>query len=491
VTGWRQGYLAIAWLALFWSLGNCAYVYLVRAGGLMFRLESAAFILAAVLLPLLFWRPSQPARSAALTPAECRGLLLAASGLWLVALTPFLRFPFLSDDYVFLASYARWSDVLRFSQFFRPMFGAVFFLLTRLGHGSVLPFHLAAFALHAFSASMVYVLARQFLQRQDAAALCYAIFLLNPLQLEAVLWPSGMQELLWTAFLLAALVVYTDRQLLSPARIAGATVLLACALLSKETALSWVLVAPAADWAYFRLKRGRLLAVAYGIFAVVVVAYLVVRMQVTSIEPDFLVAPGTYFAKQFVSAPYRFFVQPWNPLAAGLSPYLLCAVSIAAIFLLFWAVLRGAGPMTLAGPAVILFTTLPVYSYFYVAPDLRGARYLYFAAAGWALLVAPVLIASLARRQLIGGAFAAVVLISFASLRINLRPWRTAEEIVSRVQASVSEGLTPEAAEWQRRYGSGLEMKGDVPYVYKGVYLFVNGYPELNHLLESGDVLAR
>src|SRR5262249_28280750 len=139
--------------------------------------------------------------------------------------------------------------------------------------------------------------------------------------------------------------------------------------------------APAADWARFRGKRGRLLAVAYGIFALVVIGYLVVRMQVASIEAGFLLAPGTYFAKQFLSAPYRFFVQPWNPLAVGLSPYLLCAVSIIAIVLLFRAVLRGAGPIILAGPALILFTTLPVYSYFYVASDLRGTRYLYFAAA--------------------------------------------------------------------------------------------------------------
>jgi len=28
-------------------------------------------------------------------------------------------------------------------------------------------------------------------------------------------------------------------------------------------------------------------------------------------------------------------------------------------------------------------------------------------------------------------------------------------------------------------------MKGDVPYVYEGVYLFVNGYPELRRLLSE------
>jgi len=28
-------------------------------------------------------------------------------------------------------------------------------------------------------------------------------------------------------------------------------------------------------------------------------------------------------------------------------------------------------------------------------------------------------------------------------------------------------------------------MKGDVPYVYEGVYLFVNGYPELQQMLAA------
>jgi len=485
LTRGRKAYLAFAWLALLWSVGNCLYVYVIRAGGFMFRLESAVYILAGVLLPLLFWRRSQAAPAETLGPLECRGLMLAASVLWLITIAPLIQFPFLSDDYVFLTSYAHWSDVFRFAQFFRPLFGGTFHLLSRLGQGSVVPFHLAAFVIHAVSAAMVFVLARRFFRRDDAAALSFAMFLLNPLQLEAVLWTSGLQELLWTAFLLSGLIVYTGRQVLTPARIAAATSLLACGLLAKESAIAWVLLAPAADWVGYRMKRGGLLAAAYGSFAVTGLAYLIVRAQVTSIDPGFFATPGTYFVKQLVGAPYRFFVQPWNSLAAPLSPYLLCAVSAVAIVLLFRAVLRGAGPTILAGPTVILFTTLPVYSYFYVAPDLRGARYLYFAAAGWALLTGHVLGSSFTRRQTIGVAFVAVVVLSFASLRLNLRPWRTAAEIVTSVQASVREGRPADALEWQRRYGPGLEMKGDVPYVYEGVYLFVNGYPELQQMLAA------
>src|ERR1019366_2469220 len=163
--------------------------------------------LVGVLLPLIFWRPPTVEREAALTETDNRLLMLLAVGLWLVTLVPRLTLPFLSDDYVFLASYKQWSDVLNVGHFFRPAFGAVFLLLARTGNGSPVVFHVVALLIHAASAWCVYVLSRRLFQRADAATFCFAIFLLNPLQLEAVLWVSGLQELLWTLFVLAGLVV--------------------------------------------------------------------------------------------------------------------------------------------------------------------------------------------------------------------------------------------------------------------------------------------
>src|SRR5439155_23971600 len=141
--------------------------------------------------------------------------LLLAMGLWLLTLALCLPLPFLGDDYVFLASYRHWSDVLNVRSFFRPMFAIVFMLLAKVGNDSVLPFHIVALIIHSSSAWLVYVMARRLFRRTDAAALCFAIFVLNPLQLEAVLWVSGLQELLWTLFALLSLIVYTRSQLLS------------------------------------------------------------------------------------------------------------------------------------------------------------------------------------------------------------------------------------------------------------------------------------
>jgi hypothetical protein len=483
----RRRYMALAWLAFLWAIGNSLYVYFILGGERTFRVESSAFILVIVLLPLVFCRPGHSQREAVLTLADNRLVMLLAAGLWFATLAPLLTLPFLSDDYVFLASIQRPSDVLNVTHFFRPMFAAVFFLLAVAGHGSTVPFHVAALVLHVASAWCVYVLSRRLFQRTDAAAFCFAVFLLNPLQLEAVLWVSGLQELLWTLFVLAGLVVYTHSQSLSASRLSATLALIACALLSKETAISSVLLLPAADWTFFRMKRGRWLPAAYVGLAIIATAYLLARAHVASIESGFFVAPGKYFVQKFVGTPYKFFVQPWNLTAAAIPAVLLGCAAVTAIVVLFWAVMRGTGWMALAGPAIILISTLPVYAYFYVAPDLRAARYLYFAAIGWALLLAQLLMTVLIPRRALNAAFLGTILISFLSLQVNIRPWRTAGEIVSIVATAIREGRSASlrATDWQRRYGNDLEVKDGIPTVYKGVYLFVNGYPELRAMLTT------
>ena len=105
-----------------------------------------------------------------------------------------------------------------------------------------------------------------------------------------------------------------------------------------------------------------------------------------------------------------------------------------------------------------------------MAADLRATRYLYFAAAGWAILVTHLLTTTCVRRRAALTAFVTVIAIFFLSLQANIRPWRTAGEIVDRVVAAIQAGQPPEAVEWQTTYGDGLELQHGVPTVYKGVY---------------------
>src|SRR5215831_12850455 len=96
----RQRYVTFAWVAFMWAVGNTAYVYLLLGGEHTSRVESAAYILVVVLLPLVFWHPATLELQTALTPTDNRLLVASALGLWLATLARHLTVPFLSDDYV-------------------------------------------------------------------------------------------------------------------------------------------------------------------------------------------------------------------------------------------------------------------------------------------------------------------------------------------------------------------------------------------------------
>lgn len=258
-------------------------------------------------------------------------------------------------------------------------------------------------------------------------------------------------------------------------------ILIAAGLLSKETAICFALLLPAVDLMLYRLRRGPLLGLAYLAFAVIVVTYLLVRQNVVPAHSSFLVAPSRYFLKQLLALPYRFFAQPWNATAVEVPGVVSCLLSVLLIALLFVRiVIRGTSRQLLAGPAVVIMATLPVYSFFFVGADLFAARYLYFAAAGWALLVAQLL-GAIRSRSILAFAIGTLAITSFAWLHFNLRPWNVAEDVVVVMRAGAARGELPAdtIARWNRERGVALTLKDGLPYSYQGVGIFINGYPEL------------
>ena len=468
--------LAFAWLA-----GNCLYVYLALDGAQAFRIESAAFIAAALSLPVVLLSREQPRPSAQLARGEAVGIGLVALTLWAAIFLPLLEFSFLSDDYVFLSLYRDIDHVSRAPQFFRPVFGLLIHVLSVVGGGSPVPFHLAGFLLHLSSAALVVVLAARLFSNAAAAVHCAVVFLLNPLQLEATLWVSGLQELLWTFFMLAALWQYTAESRLSIPRLATTMTLVAAGLASKETGVSFILLLPLADWAYFRFRRGRPLWGVYVGFAAELFAYLGIRRHFASVDQTFLELPSRFFLKQFVSLPYRIFVQPWNATAVQM-PSIVPALVSVAIVALWWAAMRRnrLSARSIVGPLMVLASTLPLYTYFYVGRDLTAARYLYFPCVGWALLLTEFLLATLRVRRHLLIAACAVAFAYAGVLHENLRPWLTADRVVHEMRRALEQGRSadPLISELQRAYAPDLTLQRDVPYTYRGVGIFINGYRE-------------
>jgi hypothetical protein len=396
--------------------------------------------------------------------------------MWLAILAPRISYPFLSDDYGFLAAYRSVSDITRPFEFYRPAFASVFLLLARLGGGSPIPFHAAAFALHLASAWLVYRLARRLSSGPPLVAA--AVFLLNPVQLEAVLWTSGLQELLWTFFLLAALVVWIGEERVSARRVGWTAVLVALALWSKETAICVVLLLPIIELAAFGTRRVRAAALAWGVVGAECACYLVLRRRAVTIDNTFFVRPSHYFFKQMLVTPYEVFIHPWNRTAINVPMSLLCAAALVALALVCAVLWRSASARSLAGPAIIAATVLPAYSMFYVAADLAGARYLYFGAAGFGILTAELL--SWMPGMLRVTAMTALAVAFGWSLSLNLRPWRATETLIEAMQSAIVAGEDPGSAikTWQASHARGLVLRDGIPDSYQGVWVFRNGYHE-------------
>jgi hypothetical protein len=473
-------YVAILLAAFVWFAFNCIYVYGPLHGQRLYRLESSAIILVSLLAFRMLAAPGPTPRTE-LPERHARLLLLTVAVVWTAGASRLIAYPFLSDDYVFLGRYHSLSDVLYVSTFFRPAFALVFLVSRRLGADSTVPFHIIGFALHLGSAYLLHSLAGRLTGSRTMAAIATAAFILNPLQLEATLWISGMQELLWTFFLLCSVRIYLDGPAVRLRTTALALLPLVCALLSKETAVCYGLLLPLLDVWLGRVKRTSSAVASYAVLAVLICAYVAVRSRFTVIEPGFFAPPTQYFVKQFILLPYRFFVQPWSA-AVIRSTALPLIVSLVGAALFTAGVVRGTlSRRAFIGPLLVLCASMPLYTYFFVTPELMSARYLYFPFIGWSLLLGELLTTSVRDTKQLTVALSLVVVAYAAFLGLNLGPWNRVGQLIHVMEAAVDSGVDPRAAarQWQLEQGAPLKLSGSgVPMSYRGVMIFVNGYQE-------------
>src|SRR5204862_1737334 len=116
-------------------------------------------------------------------------------------------------------------------------------------------------------------------------------------------------------------------------------------------------------------------------------------------------------------------------------------------------------------------------TFFYVAPDLQGSRYLYLPAVGWATLL--VAVATAGRGAQSGTTIVrttaltmvAILAVGFAiGVRRHLQHWTRAAAERERVEASAAANRDMQAC-------SAIAVSG-LPDVEQGAYVFRNGAPE-------------
>jgi hypothetical protein len=475
-----------------WALWNAAAVYLIYAGEKQHRLETALLLLVAyaVLAELLTRAQRAPAPSVdapAFDATTRRTVIGLALVLWLANAIAAAGVPFLSDDYVLLARY-RDSAGHAPQQFFRPVFGVVFWALSAVGGESTWPFRLAAAGLHVGSAFLVSRLTTRVTGSSTAATIGFVVFLLNPLQAEAVVWIAGLQETLWTFLALSALAVHARDDWRPERRIGAVAVLSGLAFGAKETAACLLLLLPALDVVRRRpLDRTRLAT--YAIVAIEFAAYLALRSRYLSLESGVLGTPTRYAVKQFLVLPYQFYVQPWSTSAIAMPAIVSFATAALGVAGVGWTLIgRRHWRTPIAGAGLILASTLPLTAYFFVRDDLAGARYLYFGAFGWGLLVAAAFTAALRSARTIAAATAVAAVLLAALLHVNLGPWRQAAAIVDDMERAARRGedAAAAAARTASRIGVPLTIRDGIPREAGGVGLFINGYPEFLARIRAG-----
>ena len=195
---------------------------------------------------------------------------------------PALGTGFNADDYLILwriKSIQAAGDPLgyfkfAFYEYFRPLGFLSFALDWRLWHLDAFGFHLTNVVLHALNSMLVFALARRMFSVTHAA-IAGLLFALHPASHEAVYWIAARFDLLATFWALLALLALSKAG--KAWRAAGA-VAFALALLSKESAIALVIIAPA--WDVFIARRNwRGTAIRLAPLVIVVALYTAARMM--------------------------------------------------------------------------------------------------------------------------------------------------------------------------------------------------------------------
>lgn len=205
----------------------------------------------------------------------------------LLAYSSNLNSYFISDDFVQIGKVLHRDFSVAWGQehggFFRPLFILSYIVDSRIWHDRPFGYHLTNVVLHALNSFLLFKFGVRLFQNLKfptmsitaAVGAAAALFLLHPSHTEAVTWISGRADLLATFFCLAALWFYCA--FVDARRNTFLILSLACgemALLAKESAICLPLLIVIVG---IYLSRGRKVLADLGLFAVMVMAFILVR----------------------------------------------------------------------------------------------------------------------------------------------------------------------------------------------------------------------
>jgi hypothetical protein len=469
---------------LIWALATyilaLSFQYVRRSGDVQrHHLESAAFIFVTMLLcaAAMRWQESQAAeRQSHDTSFAFAFAIAAVASLWLYF--PSIGSGRFADDFVLLdaARQGRWTV---WADLFRPAIFFVWRVLDRFMDDPSPLLHLANIVLHGVNASMVFALGRRVHLTTWCAALAAALFLVFPASVEAVVWPSGFQDVGMTTLVLIVLLIATShRQSMASAAAASAIATLAC--VTKETAVTVPVLAGLVVLA----SATRQWKVVVGV-TVAIALFLFVRLSFLPLPEAAGRWFGTsrYLLKESIVRPFASLLVPFRATEVATQPLVVWGLVALVVVSLAVAASRSTKTddrlrLAVIASVFVLVSIAPLFRFFIVSDDLHGSRYLYLASVAWTILLARLYAGGERRSWRLGQVCALLTLVVWiVAARAHQRPWLAAADDRDRILAAL--GDVPRDCSRSAVYG--------LPKVVNGVPIFLNGFAEAARERTRGD----
>ena len=412
-------------------------------------------------------------------------------------------FPFiLNNSAVTSPSLKGLFEPTRLGNVFRPVSFASFSLNWLIGNVHASGYHLLNLLLHAAVTLLLYFVLRRLLETLPQATtisfVAALLFAVHPIHTEAVASIAGRPELLAAGFLLAAWLFHLQD------RPGFSLVCFALALLSKESAVAFVVLPLVGDYARGKLKPFYRYACIAGVAALYVGLLWKVQggrfgeISIHFVDNPLIGLPAIWRILNALRIAWKYIglqIYParlsceysYNEIQTYIDLRHTLPASIASlVIVLFWAVAVWkrktawalVGAIYLAGFAVTANILIPIGT-------IMGERLAYVPSAGFCLLVALVWIELASRRPALARGLLVVVVVALG-IRTAIRnaDWRTNFTLFSATARAV-----PGSARAHCNLGGQFMGQGKVELAITEFQTALRIYPDLPDALEFYGIL--
>jgi tetratricopeptide (TPR) repeat protein len=299
---------------------------------------------------------------------------------------------FTTDVWAFTGQAAR-------SNYYRPLQMIVYAAAHSIGGLAPFAYHLFSVLLHSLCCFWVVFIGYRLTENRWVSLAAGLLFALHPIHVESVAWIAAVVDPLCAAFYFGALYFYFQslRRPDANRQFAFSVIFFAGALLSKEMAFTFPILAAWLDWCLerrLRWSRYAIFAALFGLYAmlrVTAIGAFSINQHLTQLPLSYQIMStfvlwAEYIVKMFVPygmSPFHVFQPVMSPSDAG---FLLSLVFLGGLGAAAWRLRRHGTVLFLFG--FCFLTIVPVLNLTGVGENVFADRYLYIPSLGSCLLIA-------------------------------------------------------------------------------------------------------